>query len=805
MAQFRGQRSAFGAPGCEPRWTHADKDGIGTAYSSGGRTWFTIRRGILTEVYYPTIDRPQLRDMQFLFTDGNGLFLEEKRDFEFDVRRLDPSQGYEVKSHDRKHGFSLIKEVIVEPSRPCVLLHTKIEGNSAFLRSLKAYLLCAPHLEGEGGGNSAFVIEVSGRELLVAEKRNRWLAVGVSCGFLRLSCGYVGSSDGYTDLARHQRMEFEFDEARNGNVALTGELDMARAKEFTVGLAFGETLPNVVSTLFQTLGIPYKDHRQIFFRQWQTATEGKKPLEKSSGDKGHLFEASYNLLLTHEDKLYRGAFVASLTIPWGEARNDASGKGGYHLIWTRDMVESAMGLLAAGNETAPLRALIYLAARQEEDGGFPQNFWVSGEPFRNGMQLDEIAFPVLLAWRLHQLHLLADFDPYVMVKRAATYLFHHGPVTGEERWEEASGYSPSTLAVVISALICAAAFARERREGSVASFLETYADYLRAHLEEWTVTTKGSLDPETPRHFVRLSPAKPGEAAAPGAVDTAIVSLANQRPGSPAAFSARDIVDAGFLQLTRYGVLDPGDRLIVDSLRVVDRSLKTETPLGACWHRYNHDGYGQRPDGGPFEKWGQGRAWPLLTAERGHYELATGNDASPFIQAMERFANGTGLLPEQIWDQADLPEAEMRCGGPTGSANPLLWAHSEYLRLLRSKHDRKVFDLIPEVADRYRGKAPRSLIEFWQPNHPIRYARKGHVLRICAPAPFRLHWSHAGDPVWRDKDSTPSGIDGEYLDLSADDFDPRVEFTFFWRDRGAWEGRNYRVEAYETSDAKTKV
>ncbi|HEY3741603.1 MAG TPA: hypothetical protein VGL53_17240, partial [Bryobacteraceae bacterium] len=94
MAHFRGERSAFGAPGCEPRWTDANKEGIGTAYSSGGRVWFTIRQGILTEVYYPTIDRPQLRDMGLLFADGNGLFLEEKRDLESTVQRLAPSQGY---------------------------------------------------------------------------------------------------------------------------------------------------------------------------------------------------------------------------------------------------------------------------------------------------------------------------------------------------------------------------------------------------------------------------------------------------------------------------------------------------------------------------------------------------------------------------------------------------------------------------------------------------------------------------------------------------------------------------------------
>ena len=795
MARFRGNKSAFGAPGYEPRWTHADKEGIGTAYSTGGRVWFTIWHGILTEVYYPTIDRPQLRDLEFLFSDGNGLFLEEKRDLDYRIERISPSQGYQISSHDREGRFSFTKELIVEPTRPCVLLHTQMEGNENFLGGLKTYVLCAPHLEVGGEGNNAFVVEVSGRELLVAEKNNRWLALGASCAFSRLSCGYVGHSDGYTDLEKNRKMVFEFDQAKSGNVALTGELDLSKAREFTVGVAFGETLPSAVSGLFQSLGVAYKERRQVFIHQWEGAVNGRKPLEKTSGDQGRLFHSSYNLLLTHEDKLYQGAFIASLTIPWGEARNDKQGKGGYHLVWTRDMVESAMGLLAAGDTDAPLRALIYLAARQEEDGSFPQNFWVDGEAFWKGMQLDEVAFPVLLAWRLHQLQLLGQFDPHVMVNRAVAFLLHSGPVTGEERWEEASGYSPSTLAVIIAAFICAASFARPEQDNDAAAFLESYADFLRSHLEEWTVTTEGSLVPGVSRYFVRLNPAKPGEVAAPGAVNKAEFKLTSQPPGSPQSYPARNIVDAGFLQLVRYGIFAPDDPLIVESLLAVDATLKTDTPSGPCWHRYNHDGYGQQPDGGPYTHWGKGRAWPLLTGERGHYELAAGNDCRPLLHAMEQFSNSTCLLPEQIWDEADLPEAHLHCGGPTGSANPLLWAHSEYLRFLRSSHDGKVFDLIPEVVARYRDGKTKSKVEFWLPKHPIREARKDHTLRVCAPEPFRLRWSADNWKTWQDSDSHPTGLGGEYFDISPADFVPQIEFTFFWTARGQWEGQNYQVQA----------
>lgn len=796
MAHFRGTKSAFGAPGDQPRWTHADKDGIGTAFSTGGCAWFTLWRGTLTEIFYPRVDHPQMRDLEFLFADGNGTFIEEKRDLHYEIERMEPSQGYKISRRDPQGRFSLVKEVIVEATRPCVLLHAAIQGNDKFLKNLKTYVLCAPHLDNGGERNNAFVVEACGRELLVAQKGNRWLALGASCLFSRLSCGYVGQSDGYTDIAKHHKMEFEFDEAKNGNVALTGELNLSNGREFTVGIAFGETLPSSVSVLFQSLGVPYQKQRKIFMDQWANASKSRKPLEKASGDKGRLFQATYNLLLTHEDKLYQGAFVASLTNPWGEARNDVEGKGGYHLVWTRDMVESAMGLLAAGNTDAPLRALIYLAAMQEQDGSFPQNFWVDGEAFWKGMQLDEVAFPVLLAWRLYQEKLLGDFNPLFMVKRAISFLLHSGPVTGEERWEEASGYSPSTLAVIISGFICAASFARAENDSSTADFLESYADFLRSHLEEWTVTQKGSLVSGLSRYFVRLNPAKPGEVAAPGAVDEVDLRLTSRAPGAPQSYPARDIVDAGFLQLVRYGILAPNHPLITDSLRVVDATLKVDTPSGPCWRRYNHDGYGQKPDGGPYMQWGKGRVWPLLTGERGHYELAAGHDCRPFLHAMEHFSNGTCLLPEQVWDEADLPEAHLRFGGPTGSANPLLWAHSEYVRLLRSSHDGEVFDVIPEVVARYQDDKTKGNVEFWLPKHPIRLAKKDHTLRICAPDSFRLRWSADQWKTWKDSDSRPIGIGGEYFDIAPSDFESTVEFTFYWTSRGRWEGRNYQIEAH---------
>ncbi|MGH9581917.1 MAG: glycoside hydrolase family 15 protein, partial [Bryobacteraceae bacterium] len=351
---------------------------------------------------------------------------------------------------------------------------------------------------------------------------------------------------------------------------------------------------------------------------------------------------------------------------------------------------------------------------------------------------------------------------------------------------------PSTLAILIAAFICAASFARDEQDKGTAAFLESYADFLRSHLAEWTVTTEGSLVPGA--YFVRLNPAKPGEVAPPGAVNTAELKLPDQPPGSPELYPARDITGAGFLLLVRYGILAADDPLVVNTLRAVDATLKVDTPAGPCWRRYNHDGYGQRPDGGPFLHWGQGRPWPLLTGERGHYELAASRDSRPFLRAMEQFGNRTCLLAEQIWDEADIPEAHLRCGGPTGSAVPLLWAHSEYIRLLRSRHDGKVFDLIPEVAARYRKGKKLGKIEFWLPKYPIRQTKKGSTLRICAPEPFRLRWSADKGATHQEGESRRTAIGAEYFDLAASALRSEVAFTFFWTASGKWEDHGHLVQ-----------
>ncbi len=786
---------AFGRPGIEPRWTHGGKDGLGTAYAASSRVWFTFWNGIITEVYHPTVDRPQIRDLQYLITDGKSFFHDEKRHLKSKLEQLaDHCLGYRCTNSDPGGQYAIVKEIITDPHLACVLQHTKLTGDESYLSKLKLYALCAPHLEVAGWGNNGSVARVAGRTILIAERKGTWLALAATVPFSRVSCGYVGTSDGWTDLHDNFHMDWEFDRAPDGNIALTGELELTGAREFTLGLAFGNSQHHAVSTLLQSLGTPFAEHRNRYTEQWKRSSTCLLPLEKASCDDGNLYRASFSLLRAHEDKSYPGAFIASLAIPWGEAVGDQD-QGGYHVVWTRDMVQSATAMLAAGDHATPLRALIYLHVAQQENGGFSQNFWIDGEPYWRGIQLDEVAFPIILAWRLKLENALQRLDPYPMVLRAAAYLVRHGPVTPEERWEEVSGYSPSTLASNIAALICAACFARERGDETTAKYLEEYADFLECHIESWTVTTQGALLPGVPRYYIRILPERPDNPNPQEDPNQADLKIANRQPGVPGQFPAKDVVDAGFLELVRYGIRQPNDPIIVDSLKVVDAVLKVDTPFGPSWRRYNHDGYGQREDGGPFVGWGHGGAWPLLTGERGHYELAAGHDTKAFIRAIENLASDTGLLTEQVWPNQDQPQVHMFLGRPTGSAMPLMWAHAEYVKLLRSANDGKVFDQIAEVAKRYLGdRKGRQLFEVWKFTRQVRSVKPGYVLRIQGQASFRLHWS---DDEWhtvKDSPSSATALGVEYVDIPipAAQVSP-IRFTFFWTASDHWEGRDFTV------------
>jgi glucoamylase len=785
---------AFGAPGIEPRWTSSAKEGVGTAYHTSCRIWFTLSHGIVNEIYYPHVDQPNTRDFQFLISDGETFCHEEKRDLDHAIEY--PERDclfYRVTNSEPNGRYRLVKDVLTDPHGSVLLVYTKLEVFDDSLRGkLRLYALLAPHLGGFGAGNSGWCSEIGENKLMHAQRRNVHLVMTCSTGFRRRSVGYVGFSDGWQDLMHNFKMDWEFPAAENGNIALTGEIDLPDSDEFTIAVAFGRSYQSAVTKLFQSLAEPFKQHHQAYVRQWQRAVvDPKFDFSKDTCDDGGMYRLSRCVLLAHEDKVFQGAIVASLSIPWGEIKGDQD-LGGYHLVWTRDLVHSAMALLATGQTSTPLRALIWLAAIQRPDGSFPQNSWIDGTAYWSGLQLDQLAWPILLAWALHKHDALGLFHPRPMIVRAAAQLMLQGPVTSQDRWEENAGYSPSTIAVVIAALACAGEWCREFRRSEVGDFVFAYADWLATHVEDWTVTTQGELVDGIRRHYIRINPTDANAPDPDADPNTAMIQIANGGGLHP----ARNVVGGDFLHLVRFGIRDANDGLIRDSIEVIDRVIKHDLPQGPGWRRYNHDGYGQKDDGSAYDGTGVGRCWPILTGERGHYELAAGRDPKSFIETMENFSNEGGMLTEQIWDGPDLPRGKMKRGRPTGAAMPLCWSHAEYVSLVRSRHDAVCLHRVEPAYQRYVVNPVQSRYEMWTIRHALRRVSHGKILRIILAAEANIVWSVDNWAQTNKSDTKHQDV----LNLWFADFPTTawargsvLTFTLFWKSEQRWAGRNWQV------------
>jgi glucoamylase len=782
---------AFGAPGIEPRWTSSAKEGFGTAYHTSCRVWFTLSHGIVNEIYYPSVDQPNTRDFQYLITDGETFCHEEKTDLVHEMEY--PENGclfYRLTNWDRDGRYSITKEILTDPHRSVLLVHTRLEIEDPALKGkLRLYALLAPHLERCGAGNSGRTMEISGSHLLHARRGNFHLVMACTTHFSKMSVGYAGSSDGWQDL-RNFKMDWEFSSAENGNIALTGEIDPNRGTEFTVAIALGQSYPSAAAKLLQSLADPFSKHRESYIRQWKRAmVDESHDYRDDTGDEGSTYRLSRCILLSHEDKVFEGAIVASMSIPWGETKGD-NDLGGYHLVWTRDLVQSATALLATGQTATPLRAMIWLTVIQRPDGRFPQNSWINGHGYWSGLQLDEIAAPLLLVWRLRREGVsLGQCNPCAMIRLATAFLMLEGPATEQERWEENAGYCPSTLATIIAGLVCAADFAETPADKQ---FVLDYADWLAAHLEDWTVTTQGDLVKGFPRHYIRINPTSavtPDPHADP---NTTMIQVANGGGLHP----ARNVVGGDFLHLVRFGIRAPDDPIIRSSIEVIDRVLKRDLPQGPCWRRYNYDGYGQKPDGGAFDGTGEGRCWPILTGERGHYELAAGKDPLPYIKTMEAFGNQGGMITEQLWDADDLAGDHMKKGQPTGAAMPLCWSHAEYISLVRSRHDGVCFDRVQPAYQRYVVQPVKSRHEMWTMRHQIRHMPHKKTLRIILANEASVIWSA---DAWATKNTLETtyqeALNLWYADFPTDNLRKGavVEFTFFRKKTQQWEGRNFSV------------
>jgi len=793
-------KRAFGKPGLPPNWSTARKQGVGTACGEQSKVWFTIADGIVTEVYYPTIDTANTKDIQFLVADGVSFFEEERRDTSSKIEYIDEEAlAYRVTTTSKSGRYRIIKNIVTDPSGHSLVINTTFEPLGEERGKLRLFILFAPHIKNRGSGNNGKVRRVDGRSYLLAWRGDIWTALTATLPFKKASVGYVGSSDGWQDISKHYGMTHEFDCADDGNVALTAELDISRRRSFTLVLSFGSGEGDAILEAEKSLKRGYRTIEKRYVDGWKRYQATLEDLGGEGFDGGRLYRISTMVLKAHEDKTHRGAVIASPSTPWGEAADDDA-SGGYHLVWPRDLCKIASGFLAMGDLKTPVRIIDYLRCTQEADGHWPQNFWLNGQPYWDGIQLDEVAFPIILAWRLKQMGLLRR-DLYPMVKRAAAFLLQEGPITEQERWEENAGFSPSTLAVEITALVCAAHWAKERGEARESRYLLEIADYWAARVEEWTFTDCGCIFPDHPEHYQRIASFAPEELKRGGAVCqlfTPIKNLSDEESGSSRSCA---VVDGGFLELVRYGVRSPGDSHVVKTMPVVDTLLRIETTSGPLFHRYNNDGYGEKEDGSPFDGTGIGRAWPLLAGERGMYELIAGNSTDLYIKGMEAFANEGGMLPEQIWDSDDIPDKKLFKGEGTGSATPLVWAHSEYIKLLRSKRDRSGCDIIPEVHARYVTHGVTSNLTAWKVNKPVRRVSAAHTLRIVSHEGGAIVWSADG---WVTKETTrlsPTGLGVYYHDLEDHLLKAGTALTFtFHYDNGRWEGRNYTVDVVDGNE-----
>jgi len=791
-------RYAPGWPGISPRWTSSAKVGVGTALSASSRVWFTISHGILNEIYYPRVDQACTRDLGLIVTDGRSFFSEEKRHASCDITPLaEGVPAYRLANTCKQGRYQIKKEILADPHRDTVMQQTSFLPLQGKLIDYHLYVLLAPHLGNRGDGNTAWVGDYKGTPMLFAQRDDNVLALACSSPWIQSSVGFVGVSDGWQDLFRHKKMTRTYDRAENGNVALTAQVDLQRTSaEFVLTVGFGRNAAEAGHRALASLLDGFESARSEYIQAW---TSWQEALIRNEGarDQQNLYRISAAVMRTHEADNFPGGVIASLSIPWGSSKGDDD-LGGYHLTWPRDLAETAGGLLAAGLVEDVYRILQYLQATQEADGHWSQNMWLDGTPYWSGIQMDETAFPILLVNLAHREGALEREDLtrlWPMVRRAACFLLKNGPVTPEDRWEEDPGYSPFTLASEIAALLAAADFAELNDELSTANYLREIADTWNGNIERWTYVTGTDLARQigVEGYYVRIAP--PEVISAPSPL-LGFVPIKNRPPGQSLAPAAH-IVSPDALALVRFGLRAPDDPHILNTVRVIDALLKVDTPYGPAWHRYNGDAYGEHSDGSAFDGTGIGRAWPLLTGERAHYELAAGrrDRAEGLLQTLEAFANEGGMIPEQIWDSPDIPEQGLFLGKPSGSAMPLVWAHAEYVKLRRSLQELRIFDMPPQTAKRYITEKTGAPYAIWSFNHRCRSLPAGRNLRLQVALSAVVHWSMDGWHTVYDNGTRDTGLGVHVFDLPTDKLPSggMVLFTFYWHETGQWEGEDFVV------------
>ena len=744
---------APGAPGAAATWPPARKSLFGTAQSDASLVYFTGYRGALSEVFYPRLDAVQSVALEFLVGDADATFIDRESEQEYVAARPEArSMRWHVSTEQREHGWRLDKDIFTDPERSALIMRCALQatGDRA-LTGFRLYLRHDPALADTGGGDSAWTRRREGRTFLVAREGDYVSALATTLPWMHregggrrapmLSSGFSGVSDGLTDLlgtTGDRQMDHAYASAHGGNVEQLGWLDLyerdagrAQTRAFDVVLAFGASEAEALDTASAVLDDDREQLARRYDAGWQSYVEG---LDTQGGSADDEYFLAAMTLQTLRDK-QTGALVAGLGTPWGPTRGDTD-NGGYHLVWARDLFKFANALVTAGDLETARGAVRYLfetlvqtedCGASEQDaadcpegysrvGRFPQNAWLDGRAFWTSTQLDEQAMPILLALRVHETGdaaARAEIEGlWPRIRATADYIVSVGPWTPQERWEETSGYSPSTIAAEVAGLVAAAHFARLAGDDAAAARFLTVADYWQESIERWTFTTSGPYGDH--RYYIRLNPARPRGGEGLGRFDPetgpdAATPLVIGNGGG--THDQREITDGGFLELVRLGVKAPQDPFIAESLAEYDERIRQDIPgKGSAWFRYDFDGYGETNQGGAWDGVnGRGRLWPIFTAERGMFEIArggSGKNGAAFLPMLRAFATPEGFIPEQVYNVTlqrpgfdVLTPPPLEPGTPTDSIAPLGWAMGEYMSLLAAVHAGRLVD-VPEVVCR---------------------------------------------------------------------------------------------------------
>ena len=740
-APVKSQTTATDGPGSAAAWTTGNKLAVGTAANTTSKVWFTVAKGITSEVFYPRLDVANMQDMQYVVTDGST-FVDLERDQTNHVVSMPDEKAleYTITNTDKRAmpRYSITNTYITDPSRNTLLIRTRFQSLNGGAYQL--YLLENPSMAGGGANDNASwdatnsALLSSGTETLFNSPMPVFSALKVARpnGFIAHDNGYAGqASDCLVDLTANDVLNHQFDKvAANGNVVQCGQIgSIGPDTTFTVALGYGSDAASAIDAANGSLTAGFTDREAAYRGGWNGYVNGLRaaPASVSSDTLRRAYYVAAMALHAAEDKTFPGASIAGFATPWGDFANGDTLNDGYHRVWGRDLYQQATGLIAAGDSAQALRMAQFMWNNQYisvstpgdnttyPPGSFPRYSPVSGtsgasptQPTQLGCceQFDQDAFAILLAWMTG----LTDNTTYQKIKMTANHVQTAGPDT-TERWEEQFGKSPSSIAAEIAGLVAAADIARQNGDTTSAATWEAKADLWRSSLAGWTFTTSGFWGGH--QYYERID-----KASNPNDGETLCFI--------EGAFAAHDVTDFGFLDLVRLGERLPNDSNVSTSLSPSasasdgNSTVQVTMPSGDIYfHRYNHDNYGESNDdcsGFPADTVNVnecrphdgvnrfGRPWPVLSGERGEYELANGHAATLYLQSMADAANDGYFIPEQIWDRSDVSCYAL--GRPTGSAAPLNWAEGQYLRLSQSIDAGYNLDTPSVAKARYRGAGP---------------------------------------------------------------------------------------------------